>query len=257
MRQQIYQPTYGVGFTTQFQQISQPSIKIVSQPSFQTQIQLKIQQPFQHQQQTSFSQQQNRPIIPINGTGSVCRPAWDQPKRQRFHTSQSNISPQNQMHLLDLQQIEEPWKIKVQELQKKISILEEQQLKQQEDQDVETDLSQAYSQIQQLVNTIKILQEEIQQLEEKVEIKQSIIDGYDKQLVQKDIEIEKANQYISELHNQLEHQTIHQEEKQKYLFEEVNTWKRKFIEQNNIYQIKNMDNRDIQIFKFYSIFSLN
>ena len=50
------------------------------------------------------------------------------------------------------------------------------------------------------MNTIKILQEEISDLHDKLETKQNIIDGYEKQLISKNKELEDANQYISELH---------------------------------------------------------
>ncbi|CAD8059908.1 unnamed protein product [Paramecium primaurelia] len=238
MRQQISTPTYGVGYKTPFSLSQQGAVKLVSQPSFQNQVQPLAQQQYQQQQQ-SYPQQFNRQIYPINGNTNMNRGTWEQQGAvKRFQTSQGNGSVQSQLQVVDLQQVEEPWKIKVQELQNRIQELESQQQSKQDNEDEESELSQAYSQIQQLVNTIKILQDEIQQIQEKLEQKQNIIDSYDRQIQDKDKEIEEANQYIQELHGQLEEQTTNVEEKHKYLFDEVNTWKKKFIEQNKEFHQK-------------------
>ncbi|CAD8063146.1 unnamed protein product [Paramecium sonneborni] len=238
MRQQISAPGYGVGYKTPFSVNCQGAVKLISQSSYQNQMQAIGQQQFQHQQQ-SFPQQINKQIYSINGNSNSNRGTWDQQGGvQRIQTPHGNTSVQSPLQVIDLQQVEEPWRIKVSELENRIQELEAQQQIKLDDEDEESELSQAYSQIQQLVNTIKILQEEIQQLQEKLEQKQNVIDGQDRQIQEKDKEIEEANQYIQELHGQLEEQTTNVEEKHKYLFDEVNTWKKKFIEQNKEFHQK-------------------
>ncbi|CAD8067050.1 unnamed protein product [Paramecium sonneborni] len=234
MRQQISAPAYGVGYKAPFSLNCQGAVKLISQASFQNQV-----QPIGQQQQQNFPQQINRQVYPINGNVNQIRNTWDQQGGvQRIQTTHGNAPVQNQLQVVDLQQVEEPWRIKVKELENRIYELEAQQQIKLDDEDEESELSQAYSQIQQLVNTIKILQDEIQQLQEKLEQKQNLIDGYDRHILEKDKEIEEANQYIQELHGQLEEQTTNVEEKHKYLFDEVNTWKKKFIEQNKEFHQK-------------------
>ncbi|CAD8105318.1 unnamed protein product [Paramecium sonneborni] len=204
------------------------SLQIQSSPNIKLNQQSPYQSPYQSPllQQPSLSQQ--RQPIQQNNLGNV--------NRNIFNDGQNKKA--KQLQLVDLNHIEEPWKQKVQQLERKLQRLEEQQQNKVSDEN-ESELSQVYSQIQQLVNTIKILQEEIQILQDKLNIKQNIIDGYDSQLIAKDKELEDQNNYIQELHNQLEEQTLQIDDKQKLLLDEINTWKKKFIEQNKgLHQIQ-------------------
>ncbi|CAD8076457.1 unnamed protein product [Paramecium primaurelia] len=212
-QQSISTPTAQFGFRHSLQIQSSPNIKLYQQSPYQS--------PYSSPllQQPSLSQQ--RQPIKQSNFGNV--------NKTLFNDGQNQKS--KQLQLVDLNHIEEPWKQKVLELERKVQQLEQQQQNEECDQN-ESELSQVYSQIQQLVNTIKILQEEIQNLQEKLNIKQHIIDGYNSQLISKDKELEDQNTYIQEIHNQLEDQTLLIENKQKFLFDEINSWKRKFIEQN-------------------------
>ncbi|CAD8155284.1 unnamed protein product [Paramecium octaurelia] len=237
MRQQISAPGFGVEYKSPLSLPQQGVVKLISQPSFQNQVQPMIQQQYQQQQQ-SYPYQHNRQIYPINRNANANRGTWEQQGVQRIQSSYGNANVQSPLQVVDMQQVEEPWRLKVKELLNRIIELEAQQENKIDNEDEEGELSQAYSQIQQLVNTIKILQDEIQQLQEKIEQRQNIIDGYDRQIIEKDKEIEEANQYIQDVHGQLEEQTTNVEEKHKYLFDEVNTWKKKFIEQNKEFHQK-------------------
>ncbi|CAK94200.1 unnamed protein product (macronuclear) [Paramecium tetraurelia] len=209
-QQQISAPTTQFGLRHSLQIQSSPNIKLYQQSPYHS----PYQSPLLQQQSVS----QQRQPIQQNNLGNVNRNLF-------------NDASNKKCKLVDLNHIEEPWKQKVFELEKKIQQLKQQQKNQESDSD-ESELSQVYSQVQQFVNTIKILQEEIQNLQEKLNIKQNIIGGYDKQLIAKDKELEDQNHYIQELHSQLEEQTLRMDDKQKLLLEEINSWKRKFIEQN-------------------------
>ncbi|CAD8199237.1 unnamed protein product [Paramecium pentaurelia] len=212
-QQQISTPSTQFGLRHSLQIQSSPNIKLYQQSPYHSPYQSPLLQQQSLSQQRQQIQQNN--LVNIN--------------RSLFNDAQNKKCKQQQ--IVDLNNIEEPWRQKVFELQRKIQQLEQQQQNQECEQD-ESELSQVYSQIQQLVNTIKILQEEIQNLQEKLNIKQNIIDGYDKQLIAKDKELDDQNHYIQELHNQLEEQTLKMDNKQKLLLQEINSWKKKFIEQN-------------------------
>ncbi|CAD8110208.1 unnamed protein product [Paramecium sonneborni] len=214
-QQQISTPTAQFGLRHSLQIQSSPNIKLSQYSPYLS--------PYQSPllQQASLSQQRQ----PLK------QPDLSNVNRNLFNDGQNKKG--KQLQIVDLNNIEEPWKQKVQQLEKKLQQLQQQQ-QQQECNENESELSQVYSQIQQLVNTIKILQEEIQNLQEKSDIKQNIIDGYDSQLNGKDKELDDQNNYISELHNQLEEQTLQIDDKQKQLLDEINTWKKKFIEQNKV-----------------------
>ncbi|CAD8184107.1 unnamed protein product [Paramecium octaurelia] len=219
-QQQLSTPTAQLGFRHSLQIQSSPNIKLYQQSPYQS----PYQSPLLQQPST---QQQRQPIQQSN---------FNNVNKTLFNDAQSKKC--KQLQLVDLNHVEEPWKQKVQELERKVQQLEQQQRNEEFDQN-ESELSQVYSQIQQLVNTIKILQEEIQNLQDKLSIRQNIIDGYDSQLIAKDKEQEDQNHYIQELHNQLEQQTLQMDDKQKFLLDEISTWKRKFIEQNRgLHQIQ-------------------
>ncbi|CAK75516.1 unnamed protein product (macronuclear) [Paramecium tetraurelia] len=232
MRQQISAPAFGIEYKSPFSLPQQGSVKFISQPSFQNQVQPIVQQKYQYQQQ-SYPQQFNRQICPINRNSNATRGMWEQQGVQRIQSSHGDANLQSPLQVVDLQQVEEPWRLRVQELQNRIKELEAQKQNKIDNDDEDEEVKFNNQLTQQKFYKMKFNNYKRKQSRDKM-LQMAMIGRYKK----KDKEIEEANQYIQELHGQLEEQTTNVEEKHKYLFDEVNTWKKKFIEQNREFHQK-------------------
>ncbi|KAM3146437.1 hypothetical protein pb186bvf_001406 [Paramecium bursaria] len=136
------------------------------------------------------------------------------------------------LQVVDLFQVEEPWRQKVAQLEEQLRRVKQSGTPISQDEDKEIEISAAYSQIQQLLNTVKNLQEDIQQQQRIIDQKNSAIEKQKQLLNEKDKEIDDANQYTQQLLQQLEEQSSKTENNNKYLHEEVQVWKKKFLDQN-------------------------